>query len=261
MSFLRRSLEKMRRHDWSGVIVDLIVVVLGVFIGLQAANWNEDRIAAQRGAQLTQRLLADLRIKAWNTEMQIGYHTQVQANAMRAVNALAGRADLSDEELLVATYRATQYNDNTHQRATYDELISTGEVDLIADTGLRTLAMQIYTLPVYEQFTQDGRGSQVRQWFRKTIPLHVQTALARDCGDHIIKTGDFAGIATAIDYPCRLDLPSDEIVASARLLRGDTEVLGLLQLRATDIGTNISNLVFYLPEQRQQLLHIVGEAR
>lgn len=46
----RRFAGSLRRQDWTAVVVELVVVVLGVFIGLQAANWNEDRQTDRRVA-------------------------------------------------------------------------------------------------------------------------------------------------------------------------------------------------------------------
>ena len=31
-----------RRQDWTAVFIELIVVVVGVFIGVQASNWSEE---------------------------------------------------------------------------------------------------------------------------------------------------------------------------------------------------------------------------
>ena len=44
---LRRLVASARRQDWFAVAVELIVVVAGIFIGLQVANWNEGRKAAR----------------------------------------------------------------------------------------------------------------------------------------------------------------------------------------------------------------------
>ncbi len=243
---LRRLADRFRHHDWLAVTIELVVVILGVFIGLQAANWNEDRLTAKRGDEFTERLKADLRVEAWNHENMIGYHRQVRTNAVRAADALAGRTELSDEALLVAAYRATQYSDNTRQRSTYDELTSTGELSLIADRKLRELAMYLYTAPVFQWFTDEGRNSAYRQWFRRHVPHHVQAALAAGCGDHIVETGDYSGIATQLDYPCRVDLPTPDIASAAAILREDPEALATLRQRIADIGTSVANLdVFY----------------
>ena len=44
---LRRIMEHVRAQNWTAVGLDFLIVVLGVFIGIQVANWNEAR-ALQR---------------------------------------------------------------------------------------------------------------------------------------------------------------------------------------------------------------------
>ena len=259
---LRRLATRFRQQDWLAVTIELVVVILGVFIGLQAANWNEDRLSAKRGELLTKRLTDDLRVEAWNYEMQIGYNSQVRANALRAADALAGRSELSDEALLVAAYRATQYNDNTRQSTTYDELISTGEMALVADAALRKLAMDLYSTPVFDRLPEEGRTSRYRQLFRKRVPHHVQMAVAAACGDRVALPGDYAGIAGTLEYPCRVDLPAADIVNAAVILRREPDALPLLRLRIADTGTNITYLEYYSGTAvREQLRRIAAEAR
>lgn len=258
----RRLIEQLRQQNWTAVAIDFVIVVVGVFIGIQMANWNEDRLSAKRGTLLTERLKEDLRVEAWNYEMQIGYHGQVRANAQRAADALAGRTELSDEALLVAAYRATQYNDNTRQRTTYDELISTGEMGLVADPALRKLAMDLYSTPVFDWLPEEGRSSQYRQFFRKRVPHHVQDAVATACGDRVALPGDYAGIGGALDYPCRIGLPAADIATAAGILRDEPDALPLLRLRIADTGTNIAQLEYYSGTSvREELRRIAAEAR
>ncbi|MEM7278105.1 MAG: hypothetical protein AAF385_08270 [Pseudomonadota bacterium] len=40
---LRRVTEHIKKQNWFAVWIDLIIVVVGVFIGIQVANWNEAR--------------------------------------------------------------------------------------------------------------------------------------------------------------------------------------------------------------------------
>jgi hypothetical protein len=42
-----RFVEDAQNQNWLGVIVDLLVVVLGIFLGLQAADWNQTRLDRQ----------------------------------------------------------------------------------------------------------------------------------------------------------------------------------------------------------------------
>ena len=40
---LRGTAEQLRRQDWAAVAIELVLVVAGVFLGIQVANWNDDR--------------------------------------------------------------------------------------------------------------------------------------------------------------------------------------------------------------------------
>lgn len=40
---LRRVIAHVRKQEWTAIWIDLIIVVVGVFIGIQVANWNEAR--------------------------------------------------------------------------------------------------------------------------------------------------------------------------------------------------------------------------
>ena len=256
---LRRLSQSLKEQNWTAICIEFVFLVVGVFLGIQVANWNAEREQDRKSVVFTERIKDNLRVEAWNLEMQIGYYGQVQANARRAADALSGHAPLPDEALLVAAFRATQYNDNTRQRTTFDELKSTGELGLIRDSGLRTLAMDVFSIPVFEQVAEEGRASQYRVAFRKQMPYRVQAALEAGCGDHVVPTGDYAGIATTLDYTCRIDLPATDITAAASALRGNPDILALLNLRITDVGTSIGNLTVYSPTLRSGLRTFVKE--
>ena len=139
-------MEPARKLGWPAIGIELVIVIVGVFIGLQVSNWNVEREARQRGAMFAERLKTDLREEAWYYQLQIEYSRDVLASAERAVDALNGRSDDSNEVLLVSAYRATQYKQRARRRATYDELVSTGTLGLIKSQTLRNTALQVYNL-------------------------------------------------------------------------------------------------------------------
>jgi hypothetical protein len=258
---LRRAVQALRRQDWTAVVIELVVVIIGVFIGLQAANWNEDRETNQKAAVFTQRLKADLREEAWGYEMQIGYFDEVLDSAKQATDALTGKTALSGEALLIAAYRATQFNGNTRRRATYDELVSTGEIGLIHDEALRDLAMRVYTDPVIDQITQDGQHSGYRKEFRMAMPYDVQLALADKCGDRVVPVGNYEDIAHVLDYPCATGLSPAVIEAADVILRKNPRIVPLLQLRISDIGTDLGNLTVYYARTIREPLHRLAQEK
>ena len=38
---LRRVMEHVKSQNWTAVAVDFLIVVVGVFIGIQLGNWND----------------------------------------------------------------------------------------------------------------------------------------------------------------------------------------------------------------------------
>lgn len=239
---LRRVIDHVRKQEWTAIWIDLVIVVVGVFIGIQVSNWNDDRATVRRAAVFSERLRSDLREEAWSYEMQIGYYTDVAAYGRRAFDALAGRAPLPDEQLLIAAYRATQFNGNIRRRATYDELTSRGEIGLIGDGALRDLAQRVYSTQMFQRNIDEGQTSQYRQWFRLNLPHDVQQALTTACGDRVVPAGDYAGIDHTIDYPCSTGLSAESVAGAVAILRNDPDAISLLRLRYADVESSLFNL-------------------
>ena len=254
-----RLMEHVRRLEWTAIGIELGIVIVGVFVGMQVSNWNVEREARQRGALFAERLRADLREEAWYYQLQIEYSRDVLANAERAVNALSGRAIESNEALLVSAYRATQYKQKARRRATYDELVSTGTLGLIESQTLRNTALQVYNFPTLENVAREGMQSRYREAFRMTLPNDVQRALGRNCGDRFVRAGDYKGLDGLIDYPCRTGLPAEVIDEAAKMLRANDALVSLLRLRITDIETRLADLTGNNRDVMQGLQAIANE--
>ena len=57
---LRRFMQHVREQNWFAVWLELFILFLAVFVGLQADNWNEERIAKKNAKIYYERLIADL---------------------------------------------------------------------------------------------------------------------------------------------------------------------------------------------------------
>jgi hypothetical protein len=257
----RRLYAHVKAHDWFAVAVDFVIVVLGVFVGIQVSNWNATRQARARADVYSARLTDDIRFGAWQVEFMIAYYKDVLANAERAVGALSGGAPLSDEQLLISAYRASQYLYYGTRRATYDEMVATGDIGLIADRRLRETALTFYADPTIDATTDEGKNSEYRKAFRRAAPADVQRALLKNCGDLVIEPGDYAKIVGSINYACALDLPAETIAAAAERLRADPALLPALQLRFADLETAILNLQQGSPGLLGNLRAIAAEDR
>ncbi len=57
---LRRITEHVKAQNWTAVTLDFVIVVVGVFIGIQVANWNDAQTAKHRKDEIIAALITDL---------------------------------------------------------------------------------------------------------------------------------------------------------------------------------------------------------
>ncbi len=238
----RRVAANFRRQDWTAVAIELFIVILGVFIGIQVSNWNEQRETDQRAAVFTARLKADLRGEDWNYQFLLAYNREVLANSNRAIDALEGTAPLPDEALLVSAYRATQYKNRNRRGSTYDELISTGTIGLVHDPELRDIAIRLYNISTFDNLVREGLQSKYREAFRMRVANPVQRVLAERCGDRYIRPGDYGAIHGILDFPCTTGLSTQDIADAVKALRSDPGIVPFLRLRIADLETRLVDL-------------------
>ena len=55
-----RVVEHIKTHNWLAATVDFLIVVGGVFVGLQVSNWNADRERTERTGKIVQAIRRDL---------------------------------------------------------------------------------------------------------------------------------------------------------------------------------------------------------
>lgn len=238
----RRFLQRFKRQPWGAIATELVIVVVGVFIGIQVSNWNDERETNKRAEVFTERLTEDLLKEAWGYEFLIAYSRETNANQRRVLDAMAGELELSDEQFLISAYRATQYKENTRFRATYDELVSTGTIGLISEREMREAAVNIFSSPWLERVAQEVRDSEYRALFRQTVSAGIQEALLAACGDRLAKELDYTSIEGTLDYPCTLEASAEKIRESADALKAVPRLLPALRVRFADNQTALTDL-------------------
>ena len=53
----KRAVAKLRAQEWTAILIELGIVILGVFIGTQVSNWNAGRLEKVE----TRRMLVQLK--------------------------------------------------------------------------------------------------------------------------------------------------------------------------------------------------------
>ena len=250
---LRSITRHVKDQNWFAVAIDFVIVVVGVFIGIQVANWNDERVREKDSKEFTARLAEDLNFEAWVYQATIEYYDDVLANAERVVAALEGRTEPDNEALMIAAFRATQFTFSPRARATFDELSSTGRLDLIKDDALLKTAILIFEFQGYDLFFGLGNDAGYREAFRKYIPVTVQYELADACGDRFVPLGDYQAIVDALDYPCDPEIDEQALAGAAAILRKNPAFLPDLRLRTVQLHTMLTTLVHQNADLRAML--------
>ena len=177
---IHRIVNSLRTRNFSIFAAELIVVIVGVFIGLQVSNWNDARKDRDRAHSYLERIRADLESDIVNYQDRLGLWKEVSAyGGVGLTYARTGNMDgLTEWDLLLAFFQASQLAEFHTTRSTYDELKSGGELRLIRDLELRNLLARYYTNadnPVLSE------RPAYREHVRGLIPLNIQNYIWEEC--------------------------------------------------------------------------------
>jgi hypothetical protein len=136
---LRRLMQHVKDQNWFAVGLDFLIVVTGVFIGIQVANWNAARLQVQREAMLLEALRTDFRSIDQSLLHSVAYHER-SIEGLRAIATALRAGTLSDDERLKFENGLRYgYLDAASSTASgvLLELLASGDLTLLQDPHLR----------------------------------------------------------------------------------------------------------------------------
>jgi hypothetical protein len=201
---IRRFREHVRRQDWFAVLIDIGIVVIGVFLGIQAANWNEARIERSEADEYRARIIANLRANEADVAARIAYYRQVRHHAIAALDSLQSNRDRSDEQFLIDAYQASQGWFRPLQQPSYDESVDSSVRRKIGEPAVRAQLSAYYQLA--SGFDSAALGvTPYRDRLRRAMDLRVQLAIRQRCDDIMVDLPE-GGQAPRLPERCSLNL-------------------------------------------------------
>ncbi len=136
---LNRLARAFAQQHWGTVVLEILVVVVGIFLGLQVDDWNENRKFRQLESLYLDKLRSDLATMRQDLDEKF---VDADATRRRMVAALAALEDctLTDRaraDLEFALVRYQVQNPINYLSATYDEMVVTGALARISDDSLK----------------------------------------------------------------------------------------------------------------------------
>ena len=143
---LRRLSQSLKEQSWTTILIEFVLLVGGVFLGIQAANWNEQRAENIKAQAYLARIHVNLEADLLSIQRRETLWRQVIAYGKGAIRyAETGElVEGSAWKTVLAFYQASQLWQWVTSDSTYQEMRSGGELGLIRDRHLRDALSQYY---------------------------------------------------------------------------------------------------------------------
>ncbi len=139
---LRRVIEHVKAQNWFAVFLDFVIVVAGVFVGLQVQEWNQGRLERQQARVFVERLTRDFETIVERSEVALDKWQDVVESSEGLIGDFG---DLRARGALPRPYEEFRTDMNgviggripAPPAPTFVEMLSAGEVSLLQDAALR----------------------------------------------------------------------------------------------------------------------------
>ena len=135
---LTRISTRLKSKDLRIGLLELLILVVGLFMGFQLDRWNDERLRQQDAQLYIGQLAKDLQADLEGSETRIEYLMQVQRHGQIALTLWEGETIDNPGDMVVSLYQASQIYPFFANSATYEDLKSTGNVDLVGDVSMRS---------------------------------------------------------------------------------------------------------------------------
>ena len=133
---LRRLTTAFRKQDWFTVVIETLIVMFGVFLGLQVNNWNHARFERADARTVLERLERDFELQLTLTNRGIGQQVLVLEATSRLITGIR-TGNLDEQTLNEDVALVDSVSTFPGPSAAFQELVSTGRMRLIANGNLR----------------------------------------------------------------------------------------------------------------------------
>jgi len=233
---LQRLSGHMKNQDWTAVFLDFVIVVLGVFMGLQVQNWNEARLQQQTARVYVERIRDDLAANQEDLRQRVAYFTQTRNHALAALAALDRPPESLGQAFLIDVYQASQIVPRSFGRDTYDEILSVGAVNAITDVAVRKRLANFYRgneapLAILAQVVP------YREVVREKMPYAAQAAIRKACAE-VSRVNDMGEPVLTLPAHCTIDLGAAETTRAVSAIV-DADIRGSLVRRLSDLDNKL----------------------
>jgi hypothetical protein len=251
---LRRLSANLRAQNWTAIVIELVIVIVGVFIGTQVANWNQVRLEKLATERMLVQLIPELRAQLEFFDRTTQYYATTRRYAGQAFAGWKGDSRISDSAFVIAAYQASQVNGIGINPDSWSLTFGGDQIRNIEDPTVRR-NLEVVLTADYAPVEFNAVATRYREQVRHVIPIEIQDEIRRACGDRNVK-GSFGLYFLVLPTSCTLTIEPVKAAAAAAALRARPELAGELDWHLAAIATYLANaevLAIPIRELQQEL--------
>lgn len=174
---LRRLTRHVKDQNWFAVGLDFVIVVVGVFIGIQVANWNEARTEFQKETDALVELRSELEASIVTTQAKVEAYEQVTEAGRRSLAFIQSNSDCAEAcwDRLVDFMHASQWQNldvdyssyrNMRNQGYPTSVVLTDSVEIYLAQGLGNLTA-FDVRPVYRSLVRQLINIEAQEYYWK----------------------------------------------------------------------------------------------
>ena len=253
--FLRRIVDHLKAQNWTAIGLDLSIVIIGVFIGTQVSNWNQERIQKRETAKLLLELEPALGSFTDFFDAAKIYYATTGSYTDRAFAGWRADPAISDEEFVVSAYQASQIYTWGLNGENWASIFGSDQLRDIEDAEVRQGLTTLMTIS-YDQIDAVVLDAPYRERVRRVIPEDIQDAIREKCNDQPVPERP---LAVRLPPTCDLALSDSKFAAAAAALRARSDLVGELRWHRAAVAAFLADYAT-VDKQTRELVRSIDKA-
>jgi hypothetical protein len=235
----RRLTTSLKEQHWTTITIELIIVIIGVFVGTQFANWSEARQQHRQTKRMLDQLVPELDNQLAFFDFAKGYYGTTRSYAEQALAAWSGDPKISDQQFVIAAYQASEIYGIGINPGNWGLTFGGQQLRDIEDVKLREHLATVLTSD-YDVVNFNSVATPYRQGVRSVIPTAIQDKIRAQCGDRVTKNADVVNLYV-LPPTCAVQIDPAEAHKTAAALRAHHELVGELNWHLATVATYLEN--------------------
>jgi len=182
---LRRVIEHLKKQQWTAVVIELVIVIAGVFIGLQVNDWKDARRDRAREVVYLESIATELDESIASIQQSIGCSNDRSALDELQIDAATDpevvRADPG--RFVFAITRGGYTHSPSIRGYTFETIKSTGDLQIIGDRQLVLDLMKFYATVQGQSQWGPFRTFCQTEYFRRSAGILTAKQLMQTSSD------------------------------------------------------------------------------